>query len=413
MNIASRRQRAADVLRPFNVSVLIAAGSPVGIPGGQDQQYPFIAHPQYRWLTDSGRPGGALVFDPQEGWLDFRVPVSKDEQIWEGAEAAELPEGVRNASGLAAWMNARGTVARLEGASEMERGVTDALLHLRRAKDPAEVALIERAVKATARGFAGLPSWIAPGASEREVAVRLEAEMFLAGADRMGYGTIVGTGVHSAVLHWPPTATRMQDGELVLVDAGGEVEGYTADVTRVYPVSGRWSGAQSELHQILLTAQIQAVAECREGAEWGELHTRTAHRLADGLRSLGLLTVSADEAVDSEAIALFFPHGLGHMLGMGVRDASGAEPGREPGRRFAGARVRMDLPLREGYLVTVEPGLYFIPPLLDDPELRSRHAGRVAWEKLEPWRALGGMRIEDNVLVTAGDPRNLTAMIPK
>ncbi|MCW5870616.1 MAG: M24 family metallopeptidase [Candidatus Eremiobacteraeota bacterium] len=145
----------------------------------------------------------------------------------------------------------------------------------------------------------------------------------------------------------------------------------------------------------------------------GDLHVNTARELAEGLRTWGILRCSAEEAVESEAIALFFPHGLGHMLGLGVRDASGLAPGRQEVRTFAGARLRMDLALQADYLVTVEPGLYFIPALLNDPEKRSQHQARIHWDQLEPWMELGGMRIEDNVLVTPQGPRNLTAAIPK
>ncbi len=399
--------------------MLVVAGEPIGIPGGQDQTYPFFPHPHYYWLSGSRRAGGVLAFDPDEGWTDFRAPISQAERVWEGAEGET---GGQDVAGLKGWLEARrGRPLAVVGCQltdvhadeELSQRVCRELQHLRRPKDESEVALVARAVEASARGYARVTEWLNPGVSEREVAIRLEAEFFLGGADRTGYGTIVGSGTNSAVLHWPASAKRMAAGELVLIDAGGSIDGYTADVTRVYPVNGEWDARQRDLHAILLQAQINALEGCQVGVEWGDLHTRTASQLAAGLRSLGVLRCSPEEAVESEAIALFFPHGLGHMLGLGVRDASGLAPGRSEVRLFAGARLRMDLPLEANYLVTVEPGLYFIPALLNDPEKRSLHAGRVAWDELPPWIELGGMRIEDNVLVTPQGPRNLTAAIPK
>lgn len=415
---ASRLERAAQALAPLDVTVLVSAGKPLSIPGGQDQTYPFVPHPHYRWLTGSARPGGVLAFDPASGWRDFRVPVSAAEQVWEGAQP--LSGAFPNVEELESWLGERPRLAvigcgggRVSSDAELEAEAFARLEHLRRPKDADEVSLVEQAVQATQAGFERIPEWLGPGRSEWEVGVRLEATFFMAGAQKTGYGTIVGSGKNSAVLHWPPTYRRMHEGELVLVDAGAEIDGYTADVTRVYPVSGSWSARQSDLYEMLLAAQLQAIHGCRIGVEWGELHVATALQIARGLRELGVLQCSPEEAVESEAIALFFPHGLGHMVGMGVRDASGVSPGRKEPRHFAGVRVRMDLPLEENYLVTVEPGVYFIPALLHDKEKRDRHAGRVAWDALEPWIELGGMRVEDNILVTAQGPRNLTRGIPK
>ena len=399
--------------------MLVVAGEPIGIPGGQDQTYPFVPHPHYYWLSGLRRAGGVLAFDPDEGWTDFRVPISQAERVWEGADGEA---GGLDVAELPAWLEKRGgrplavvgaNHAQYSGDQLLSQRICREIQHLRRPKDAGEVALVSRAIEASARGYARVPEWIQPGVSEREIAIRLEAEFFLGGADCTGYGTIVGSGANSAVLHWPASGRRMAAGELVLIDAGGSLDGYTADVTRVYPVDGQWNDRQRDLHAILLKAQINAVEGCQIGVEWGDLHVRTATELAEGLRQLGVLRCSAQEAVEQETIALFFPHGLGHMLGLGVRDASGLAPDRNEARTFAGARIRMDLPLEADYLVTVEPGLYFIPALLNDPDKRSKHQSRVNWESLEPWIELGGMRIEDNVLVTPQGPRNLTAAISK
>ena len=417
-HIQTRQELAAQVLTPLQTPVLVAAGQPIGIPGGQDQTYPYIAHPHYYWLSGCRRPGGVMAFDPDQGWTDFRVPIEAAERVWEGARGEA---GGEDMAGLAAWVErckdrplaVVGAPCDFVGDPDRSQQVCRELLHARRPKDDFEIALLERAVAATARGFSRLSEWVRPGVSEREVGIRLESEFFLHGAQCTGYGTIVGTGPNSAVLHWPPTAQTMAAGDLVLIDAGGSVDGYTADVTRVVAVDGQWSSPQAELYHLLLEAQKKAIQGCLVGVEWGDLHLGTALDLAEGLRELGLLRVGAHEAVESEAIALFFPHGLGHMLGLGVRDASGLAPGRTQTRKFGGATLRMDLPLQAGYVVTVEPGLYFIPALLQDPAQRKLHSQRVAWDRLDPWLQMGGMRIEDNLLITPEEPRNLTSAIPK
>ena len=120
-----------------------------------------------------------------------------------------------------------------------------------------------------------------------------------------------------------------------------------------------------------------------------------------------------DELLDTGAIALFFPHGIGHMVGLGVRDVGGRAPGREVGRRCCGVGIRVDLPLEENLLMTVEPGLYFVPAILDDPQRREEFKQSVDWDALESWRSIGGIRIEDNILITPDGPQNLTAAIPK
>jgi Xaa-Pro aminopeptidase len=279
-------------------------------------------------------------------------------------------------------------------------------------KEPGELSLLRRGAAATAAGFARLRSLLAPGRTERSLQIELEAEFFRQGANRPGYGTIVGTGPNSAVLHFEPSGRRTAQGDFLLVDAGTEIDRYVTDVTRTY-VIGEASAFQRDLHQVVQNAQERAIARCTVGAEWTALHLMTAVDLAEGLISLGILRGEASSLVEQEAHALFFPHGLGHMVGLGVRDASGLLPGRARDARPSLRTLRMDLPLAAGYVVTIEPGLYFIPALLNDPSRRARFAEAVNWSLVDRHLDLGGVRIEDNVLVTDQTPENLTAAIPK
>lgn len=421
----SRRQRIGALLPLADGLLLVGAGEPIPLPEGSDQTYPFRAHADYLYLAGHDEPGGVLAFDPREqseahgGWQLFTPPVSEAERVWEGrTHSPGQPIGK-----LSAWLGARAKrqVAFLGTPTNepmptpdiaLSSAVRAALLHGRRPKDSQEIALVQRAVAATAAGYALLPGCIRPGVTERLVQVALVAGFFRAGAQRTGYATIVGSGPNSAVLHFPPSGRAIRAGEFVLVDAGAEIERYTADVTRTY-VAGSPTPFQRDLHQLVLHAGERAIERCRPGAEWKSIHLSAAVDLVAGLVAMGVMRGQPESLVEQEAHTLFFPHGLGHMVGLGVRDAGGLAPGREKDTRPSLRSLRMDLPLQAGYLVTVEPGLYFISPLLNDPARRARYRDAVAWSLVDQHLELGGVRIEDNILVTDDTPEILTRDIPK
>jgi Xaa-Pro aminopeptidase len=184
------------------------------------------------------------------------------------------------------------------------------------------------------------------------------------------------------------------------------------DVTRTFCV-GAPSAFQRDLHQVVLHAQQRAVAACVPGAEWKEVHLGAARDMVQGLVDMGVMRGGASALVERNAHMLFFPHGVGHMVGLGVRDGSGNQPGRAKDPRPCLENLRMDLPLAEGYVLTVEPGLYFIPYLLRDVARRERHRDDVNWALVDEHLHVGGVRIEDSVHVTASGPENLTAAISK
>ena len=192
---------------------------------------------------------------------------------------------------------------------------------------------------------------------------------------------------------------------------GGEYRGYASDVTRTYPVGGRFTGAQAELHALVRAAGLDAIARCVAGTEFREIHWAAARVIAEGLLGMGVLRGSVDSLIERRTVSLFFPHGVGHMVGLGIRDAGGPLPGRVVDESDF-PRLRIDLPLEPGHVVTIEPGVYFVPALLGDPELRARHRSAVDWDRAERMLGFGGIRIEENVLVTAGAPEVLTAGIP-
>lgn len=418
-DISARRAKAAEAWALSNEVILIGAGTPVPIPGGADQCFPYQPHPEYRWLTEGFRPGSVLAFDPQEGWTHFTPAVTEAERVWDGVSVE--PDGpyledldpwlANRADRPIAWLGVPNTVAQSNEA--LLTRSREQLTHARRPKDEFEIDLMRRAAAATLAGHQRAVEVIRPGVTEREVQIEIETAFFKAGATKAGYSSIVGTGTNSAVFHFTPGQRPIAPGDSVLVDAGAEYNGYVTDVTRTYPADGKFGPEQQAIYDVVLNAEKNGVDRCRNGVEWLDLHRDCAADLAAGLIDLGILRGSVESAIETEAIALFLPHGIGHMVGLGVRDASGTDPGRLGNRKSAGVGVRCDMILKPGYVMTVEPGLYFIPAILNDPKRHEKFGDAVNWELAQRWIPYGGMRIEDNVLVTEDAPINLTAEIPK
>ena len=412
-----RRARVAAAWGLTDGIVLVGAGEPIPVPGGQDQTYPFLSHSEYFYLADRECVGGLVAFDPKEGWTDFVPDVTEDERVWEGRTDAEGTP----LSGFPAWLaGRRGRKVAMLGAAlhdvaadaALTADASEKLQQAIRPKDETELERMRRATAATAAGFAAVQRLIRPGVTERELQVELESEFFRHGGERTAFGTIVGVGTNSGVLHFTPGARPVRTGDNVLVDAGAEIGRYASDITRTFR-AGPKDGFFADLYQVVLNGQVRGIDRCRAGNEWRDVHLAVAHDLADGLVGLGILRGSPDSLVEQDAHALFFPHGLGHLVGLGVRDASGYLPGRKRSTRFGLAFLRCDFPLQPGYVITVEPGLYFIPALLKDPERRARYRDAVNWAKVDTLLDFGGIRIEDDVLVTSGAPEVLTAAVPK
>jgi Xaa-Pro aminopeptidase len=416
--IQRRRRAVAEAWGGGDHVVLIGAGEPISVPGRADLTYPFRAHSEYLYLTDRNAPGGVLAFDPQDDWVDFTAPVTEADRVWSGITADE--SAGPSVAGLAAWVEARGRrplacLGTPAPGVRFEEGLSTALRYelsaVRRPKDAVELERMRIAERATRAAFAAVVPLLREGNTERSAQIELEAEALRHGGDAMAYDTIIGSGTNSAVLHFAPTGRVFAHGDLVLIDAGAEYRAYASDITRTYPVGGELHGAQRDLHALVRAAELAAIERCTVGTEWREVHRTAAVVIAGGLAELGLLRGDPDSLVDSGAATLFFPHGVGHLVGLGVRDAGGilAERADDP-PPFP--NLRIDLPLGEGFAVTVEPGIYFIPALLQDPERRRRHRDAVDWDRVDGMLGFGGIRIEDNVHVTASGPEVLTADVP-
>jgi Xaa-Pro aminopeptidase len=291
-----------------------------------------------------------------------------------------------------------------------------AITELRLSHDEGAIAEIRKAaaitVAAHKAGMAATPS------AQIEAQVRAAMEgVIIAHRMTCAYSSIVT--VHGEVLHNERYDYPIQSGSLLLADVGAEAEsGWASDVTRTWAASGKFSSTQRDLYNVVLTAHDACIAEIRPGVEYRDIHLLAAKTIAAGLVDLGIFKGNPDSLVEQDAHALFFPHGVGHLLGLDVHDMedfgdiAGYEPGRVRSDRFGLCYLRLDRPLHPGMVVTIEPGFYQVPAILQDPERRAKYREVVNWEQLAQFNDVRGIRIEDDVLVTETGSEVLTAALP-
>ncbi len=423
--LRNRQDRAAarlnEILAPSDL-VLVCAGSPIQKPGGLDQTYSYIPHPSYYWISGRRRVEGVMTYSSSEGWKDYTKPHSPEESLWEGSQPesdagldlADLAPVLSNDSGRKLYFLGQPSPALLNGknvaSAEETLQAQIRLEQARRIKDPAEVALIEQAAHIAKRGYERIQAILKPGITEKNLRIEYEAEIQRAGAHGVPYDTIVGAGSNAAILHAIPTSRVIKDQDLVLIDAGAELYDYCVDITRVYAAT-KFNSRQQALYNLVKSAQAEAISQLRPGLAWSAVHGITARVIANGLKQMGLIKSSVDAALESAAISVFYPHGVGHLVGLRVRDTGHVE-NRNPQKHY-GVRLRVDLNLEENYLVTVEPGCYFVEALISDEKIRSQYADFIEWREVDSWRGIGGVRIEDDILITRDGARNLTDIVSK
>ncbi len=287
------------------------------------------------------------------------------------------------------------------------------IVECRVAKSEPEIALLRHVNGVSCAAHQELMRRCKPGMMEYQLEAAFLHEIYARGGCRFSaYTSICGCGPHSAVLHYghqgAPNDSAMRDGEMFLTDCGAQYHGYASDITCSYPVNGRFTEEQRAIYDTVLAANLAVQGAMRPGVSWPAMHRLAERTIAGGLRDLGILKGSVDDLLANHLPALFMPHGLGHLMGLDVHDVGGYPAGvariDEPGIRS----LRCGRHLQAGMVITVEPGVYFIDALLDpalaDPALARFLSPRV----LERFRRLGGVRIEDDVLVTADGADNLT-----
>ncbi len=231
------------------------------------------------------------------------------------------------------------------------------------------------------------------------------------------YNSIVT--VQGEVLHNESYHNNLQPGDLLLADVGAETpNGWAADITRTWAVSGKFSSTQRDIYEIVLKAHDDCIAKIQPSVEYQDIHLLAAEIIAEGLVNLGILKGNPQDLVDMDAHALFFPHGVGHLLGLDVHDmedlgdVAGYEPERSRSDRFGLGYLRLNRPLQSGMLVTIEPGFYQVPAILNDADFRAKYQDVVNWERLAQFADVRGIRIEDDVLVTDSGSEILTVELP-
>jgi Xaa-Pro aminopeptidase len=293
-----------------------------------------------------------------------------------------------------------------------------AVIALRSLKGREEIAEIEKALATTAAMYREAMAMTRPGIFEMDVAGKIEG-LALAGGGQLAFPAIVS--IRGETLHNHYHGNRLQKGDLLLIDSGCETEaGYAGDITRTIPVGGKFSPQQKAIYETVLDMQLSAIAMIRPGASYRAIHLKTCETLVRHLKELGLMKGDAGKAVAAGAHALFMPHGLGHMMGLDVHDMEdlgenlvGYDEHTRRSEQFGLAYLRLAKKLAPGFVLTVEPGIYFIPALIDQWRAEKKASAFINYAEVEKFRRFGGIRIEDDVLVTASGARVLGPAIPK
>jgi Xaa-Pro aminopeptidase len=262
---------------------------------------------------------------------------------------------------------------------------------LRQIKSAAEMELMRTAAAISVDAHNRAREFAQPGRYEYEVQAEMEHTFRLRGGMGPAYPSIVASGANACVLHYTENVRQMQDGELLLIDAGCAYDYYSADITRTFPVGGKFTLEQKTLYEIVLKAQLEAIAQVHPGNPYGQIHDTAVRVIVEGLMDLGLLQGDIEEIIKEEKYKPFYMHRTGHWLGLDVHDVGVYQHGETPHN------------LEPGQVLTVEPGIYIAPdikPVEGQPEVDSR------------WRGIG-IRIEDDVLVTSAGHEVLTAGVPK
>lgn len=301
-----------------------------------------------------------------------------------------------------------------DGASQ---ALIKAVIVQRSIKSDAEVNEIEGALAVTARAYKAVMAGTRAGRTEAEMAAVLQ-QVGLAHDRQQSFNPIVS--VRGEVLHNTSYANTLADGDLLLVDSGADsARWYASDITRTFPVSGTFTQKQRDVYEIVLAMQEKTIAAASPEKTNRELHMLAALTAAQGLTDLGLMQGDPQAAVDAGAHALFFPHGLGHMLGQDVHDMEdlgdlvGYDEGDSRSEQFGLAFLRLAKKLQPGFVITIEPGLYFVPALIEQWRSENRNGEFIRYDKLNDYMNFGGIRIEDDVLITSDGSRVLGPGIPK
>ena len=280
-----------------------------------------------------------------------------------------------------------------------------AVVKMRATKEPQEIEAIEKACDVGFAMHTMAQMLIKPGLTERLVAGQVDG---IARSLSQGNGFPTIFSQHGEIMHGSPSDAVLEDGRLVICDAGCELDDYCSDHTRTMPVNGKFTQRQLEIYSIVEECHDYVLDVAKPGVKYMDVHFAVCRKMTDRLKELGLMKGDTDEAVKAGAHAMFLPHGLGHMMGMDVHDMEGLgqiyvgfdEETRPNLEQFGTNCLRMGRKLEEGFVLTDEPGIYFIPALIDDWKASGHCKEFLNFDKLETYKDFGGVRIEDDILIT-------------
>lgn len=412
--------------------------------------YPFRQDSTFLYFFGLDSPGLNAIIDIDENQeIIFGDDVTLEDIIWVGPQrkikerAREV--GVKNVMGsnqlagylekalkqkrqihflppyrgdiklkLAKWLKL--DVDQVKNSSSVD--LIKAVVTLRAVKDEEEIAEIERALQVTREMYlAGIPA-VKPGAKEQEVLALMEMVLR---ANGMSFSFPPIITINGQIFHKTTYGDTLKKGRFLVMDAGAESEAhYASDITRSVPVGGKFNQQQKDIYSIVLAAQEKAISAIKPGVYFKEIHLLAARVIAEGLKDLGLMKGNLEEAVAQGAHALFFPHGLGHMLGLDVHDMEnlgedyvGYDKTVRRSEQFGLGYLRMARKLQPGFVMTVEPGIYFIPALYEKWKKEKKFTDFINYDRAEKYLGFGGVRLEDDVLVTGDGHRVLGPKIPK
>ncbi|MCX6579335.1 MAG: aminopeptidase P family protein [Candidatus Aminicenantes bacterium] len=442
-----RRKLLKKQVKSGVILILGNVESPMNYPANT---YPFRQDSNFLYFFGQDKPGFVGVIDVEEDkdYLygeDFTI----DDVIWMGPQPsvkelaaevgvsytgspAQLAEKLKDA--LSKKRKAHFTPPyRAENAIQLEKlldipinsikenasvDLIKAIVEQRSLKSAAEVREIEKALEISYEMYALVMGMTKPGIYEREIVGKIEGAVGSYGA-YVSFPIILS--IHGETLHNHHHANLLKQNNLLVTDSGAESPlHYASDITRTFPVGGRFTPEQKDIYQVVLNSQLAAIDSVKPGKPHKEVHLLTAAVIAQGLKDIGLMKGDIAAAIEEGAHALFFPHGLGHMLGLDVHDMEdlgenyvGYDETVERSKQFGLAYLRLAKALKPGYVVTSEPGIYFIPALIDQWKAEKKFEQFIDYAKVEKFKDFGGIRIEDDVLVTDNGHRVLGKPIPK
>lgn len=407
-------------MQPNSVAIIPSAREATR---SNDTHYRFRQDSDFFYLTGFEEPEAIAIIKPGETheYVLFVRPRDPEREIWDGRRAgiegaksefgaeealpidefdAKLTEVLNNAETLYYRLGTQRDlddkiireISRMRSLNRKPihppQTIVDpaTIIHEQRViKSPEEIEIMQTAADIAAEAHCEAMKAVRPGMQEFEVEALIEQIFRRRGAAGPAYTSIVGAGPNATVLHYINNDGELRDGELLLVDAGAEYKGYASDITRTFPINGRYSKAQREIYDLVLKAQMSCVEMVRPGVTHDQLKQHSIEVLTEGMVELGLLEGDPEQLIKDKKYEKFYMHGLGHMLGIDVHDV---------GRYYFGTESRA---LEPGVVMTVEPGIYIAP---DTTGVPAEYLGI-------------GVRIEDDVLCTNNGPRVLTNKVPK